>query len=161
LVVRLPAAAAERPGEALPALPEASQPVLCVPKRRILIVDDDRDAARMLAASLRLEGHEVRVAPGGPRALAIAQEEPPEVILLDLGLPGMDGYEVAQRLRELPGLKDVLLVALTGYGQEADRRRCEQAGFDGHLVKPVEPDALKQFLAHGKGGCVIPHLGQQ
>jgi two-component system CheB/CheR fusion protein len=67
----------------------------------------------------------------------------------------MDGYEVAQRLRELPGLKGVLLVALTGYGQEADRRRCEQAGFDGHLVKPVEPDALKQLLAHGKGGIVI------
>jgi CheY-like chemotaxis protein len=95
------------------------------------------------------------VASGGPKALAIAQEEPPDVILLDLGVPGMDGYEVAHRLRELPALKDVLLVALTGYGREADRCRSLPAGFDGHLVKPAEADALKQLLAQGNSGCVI------
>jgi CheY-like chemotaxis protein len=92
----------------------------------------------------------VRVAHDGPAALAAAQADPPDVMILDLGMPGMDGYEVARRLREQPGTKDTLLVALTGWAQEEDRRRCYEAGFDGHLPKPVEPDALRQFFVHPK-----------
>jgi len=114
------------------------------------VVDDNVDAAESLAVLLRLEGHEVRVAPDGPAALAAAQAEPPEMVVLDLGMPGMDGFEVARRLRGQPGSDGVLLVALTGWAQEEDRRRCYEAGFDGHLPKPVEWDALRQFLAHHK-----------
>ena len=118
--------------------------------RRVLVVDDNPDAADSLAVLLRLEGHEVRVACDGPAALAAAQADPAEVVILDLGMPGMDGFEVGRRLRALPRSKDVLLVALTGWAQEEDRRRCHEAGFDGHLPKPVEWDALRQFLAHPK-----------
>ena len=74
--------------------------------------------------------------------------EPPDLVILDLGMPGMDGFEVARRLRALPGSNGVLLVALTGWAQEDDRRRCFEAGFDGHMPKPVELSALRQFLAH-------------
>src|SRR5262249_43893848 len=83
----------------------------------------------------------------GPQALAAAQADPPEMVVLDLGMPGMDGFEVARRLRALPGTKGTLLVALTGWAQEDDRRRCYEAGFDGHLPKPVEWDARRQCLA--------------
>lgn len=117
-------------------------------KLNLLVVDDNVDAADSLAILLRLEGHEVRVAHDGPAALKIAQSEPPQLILLDLGMPGMDGYQVARRLRRQPELHDVLLVALTGWGQEEDQRRTREAGFDLHLVKPVEPDALKELLAN-------------
>jgi PAS domain S-box-containing protein len=118
--------------------------------RRILVVDDNVDAAETLAVLLRLEGHDVRVATDGPAALDAALADPPEVIILDLGMPGMDGFEVARRLREQPGGKTTLLVALTGWAQEEDRRRCYEAGFDGHLPKPVEPEALRQFFVHPK-----------
>jgi signal transduction histidine kinase/CheY-like chemotaxis protein len=140
----------------LPALPadEAHQqprgPVETVtvpPKRRLLVVDDNEDVARSLAMMLRLQGHEVRVAGDGPSALEIARADRPELVLLDLGMPGMDGFEVARRLREEPGLEGVTLVALTGWGQEADRRRTREAGFDAHLVKPVEPEQLQHLLA--------------
>jgi len=120
------------------------------PRRRILVVDDYPDVADSLALLLRLEGHEVRVAYEGPGALAAVRADPPNLAILDLGMPGMDGFEVARRLRELPGGKGLLLVALTGWAQEEDRRRCCEAGFDGHLPKPVELDALHQFLAHPK-----------
>jgi CheY-like chemotaxis protein len=106
------------------------------------------DAARSLAVLLRLEGHQVRVAHDGLGALAAAQAELPEIVILDLGMPKMDGYEVARRLREQPPLGEVLLVALTGWAQEEDRRRCYEAGFDGHLPKPVDLQALRQFFAH-------------
>jgi PAS domain S-box-containing protein len=149
-VVRLPTLSEEqkeallrRQGEDRPAVPPTAP-------RRILVVDDNVDAADSLAVLLRLEGHEVRVAHDGPAALAAAQAEPPDVVILDLGMPGMDGFEVARRLRALPGLRDVLLVAVTGWAQEEDRRRCFEAGFDGHMPKPVEPVALRQFLAHPK-----------
>ena len=85
-----------------------------------------------------------------PAALAAAQADPPEMVVLDLGMPGMDGFEVARRLRALPGTKGTLLVAMTGWAREDDRRRCYEAGFDGHLPKPVEWEALRQFLAHPK-----------
>jgi PAS domain S-box-containing protein len=149
-VVRLPALPEDRKGELLRKQGDDQQPVAPTARRRILVVDDNLDAAESLAVLLRLEGHEVRVAPDGSGALAAAQAEPPEMVVLDLGLPGMDGFEVARRLRGQPGSDDVLLVALTGWAQEEDRRRCHEAGFDGHLPKPVEWDALRQFLAHPK-----------
>src|SRR6516225_3896337 len=149
-VVRLPALTAEEKGELLRKPPEVQQPVAPTAPRRILVVDDNVDAAESLAVLLRLDGHEVRVASDGPEALAAAQADPPEMVVLDLGMPGMDGFEVARRLRLLPGTKGTLLVAMTGWAQEDDRRRCYEAGFDGHLPKPVEWDALRQFLAHPK-----------
>jgi PAS domain S-box-containing protein len=119
-------------------------------KRRILVVDDNRDAAKSLAMLLRLDGHEVRVAHDGQSALAKVQTERPEIVFLDIGMPGMDGYEVAKELRKLAGSENMVLVALTGYGQEADRRRSEDAGFDNHLVKPVEVGDIKAILAQSK-----------
>ena len=117
------------------------------PRRRILVVDDNVDAARSLARLLaRLYGQEVRVAHDGPEALAVAEEFRPEVVLLDIGLPGMDGYEVARRLRERPEFEGTLLVALTGWGQESDVERSRAAGFDHHLVKPANPEAILELL---------------
>jgi CheY-like chemotaxis protein len=91
-------------------------------------------------------GHEVHIAHDGPSALHLAEKERPDVLLLDIGLPGMDGYEVARRLRSTPGFADVKLIALTGYGQEADRQRSSLAGFDHHLVKPVDLEQLRALL---------------
>ena len=119
-------------------------------KRRILVVDDNVDAAESLAMLLRLGGNEVQIAHEGPAALRLAHEIPPDIVLLDLGMPLMDGYEVAQRLRQDPAVDGALIVALTGWGQEEDRRRSAAAGFDLHLVKPVEPSALQRVLAHPK-----------
>ena len=117
------------------------------PRRRILVVDDNTDAAETLALMLRLTGHEVRTAYDGPTALDLARAHPPDVVLLDIGLPGMNGVEVARRMRQDFGLTDALLVALTGYGQDEDRRRSQEAGFNAHLVKPVDLDALHGLLA--------------
>jgi CheY-like chemotaxis protein len=113
---------------------------------RVLVVDDNEDAATMIALSLRRLGHTLRVVHDGPSALAIAVEFLPDVALLDLGLPGMDGYELARRLRALPGLARVRLVAVTGYGQDRDRALTHEAGFDLHLVKPVERARFKAVL---------------
>jgi signal transduction histidine kinase len=117
------------------------------PPRRILVVDDNTDAAESLAQVLRLNGHEVRTAYDGPTALDVARAQAPEVVLLVIGLPGMNGVEVAQRMRQSLGLTDALLVAVTGYGQDEDRRRSQEAGFSAHLVKPVNLDALEKLLA--------------
>ncbi|MGV3484648.1 MAG: ATP-binding protein, partial [Planctomycetaceae bacterium] len=114
---------------------------------RLLIVDDNQDAANSLAMLLKLQGHEVRVAHDGPTALEIARQYVPEVVFLDIGMPRMDGYEVARRLRQLPGLENVVLAALTGWGQKEDRRRTAEAGFNHHLVKPPEPKAVEAVLA--------------
>ena len=116
---------------------------------RILVVDDIPDAAESLALLLRVEGHEVRTAHDGPNALEVVGAFRPEVALLDIGLPRMDGYELARRLRGVPGLEATLLVALTGYGQEEDRRKSMEAGFDGHLVKPADPAALRALPGIG------------
>lgn len=142
-VVRLPAAeAVVRPeGTAVTAVAGAA------PGRRILVVDDNVDAVDMLAVMLRLQGHDVRVAYDGPGALAAAAVYRPEVALLDLGLPGLDGWEVARRLKALPGLERAILVALTGYGRDVDRQRCREAGFRHHLLKPLIPGALEAILA--------------
>jgi len=115
--------------------------------RRILIVDDNRDAAESLELLVQLWGHAVRCAYSGPSALTEAARDRPEIVLLDIGLPGMTGYEVARRLREIEGMENAMLVAVTGYGQEDDRRQSREAGFDAHLVKPVEPARLQELLA--------------
>ena len=117
---------------------------------RLLVVDDNQDAANSLAMLLRLQGHEVRVAFSGPAALEITKAYSPDVVFLDIGMPGMDGYETARRLRQQPGLEKVVLAALTGWGQQEDRRRTAEAGFGHHLVKPPEPKALESVLAELK-----------
>jgi PAS domain S-box-containing protein len=114
--------------------------------RRVLVVDDNRDAAESLALLLRLKRHEVQVAYDGPEALEAARRHHPEVVVLDIGLPRMDGYEVARRLRQEPGLEKTTLIALTGYGRDEDRRRSQEAGFDRHLTKPVDPLELMNLL---------------
>ena len=114
---------------------------------RLLVVDDNQDAANSLAMLLRLQGHEVRVAYSGVAALEMLKAYSPDVVFLDIGMPGMDGYEVARRMRQQSGLETVVLAALTGWGQQADRRRTAEAGFDHHLVKPVEPEALERLMA--------------
>ena len=117
--------------------------------RRVLVVDDNEDAAEMLAALLRAEGHEVHAVYCGLDALRCVETFVPDVALLDIELPEMNGYDLAQRIRRVPQLRDVRLVALTGYGQADDRQRTREAGFDDHLVKPVEPQALRRVLV----GC--------
>ncbi|RQP21953.1 ATP-binding protein [Piscinibacter terrae] len=114
--------------------------------RKVLIVDDNRDAAESLGLVLEAEGHEVRTAANGEQALRIALEWMPDLVLLDIGLPGMDGYEVARRLRAMDELRGCRIVALTGYGQPSDRHRAEAAGFDDHLVKPAPMDAISRML---------------
>jgi CheY-like chemotaxis protein len=112
---------------------------------RILVVDDNRDTADTEALLLRAHGHQVEVAHDGPTALELAHQFRPHVFLLDLGLPGLNGYEVAVRLRK-EGFANEPLIAISGYGQPDDRERCRQAGFDHHLVKPVENSALLALL---------------
>ncbi|HEX6412641.1 MAG TPA: response regulator, partial [Burkholderiales bacterium] len=113
---------------------------------RVLVADDNRDAADSLQRVLVLYGHDVRVAYDGVSAMQIGREFRPRVAVLDIGMPGTDGYTVAREIRKQHG-REVTIVALTGWGQEADRRRAIEAGFDHHLVKPVDPDALNVLLA--------------
>ena len=117
-----------------------------VPPRRLLIVDDNEDAANLLGAALRRLGHDVRVANDGAAALRLAQEYVPHVALLDLGMPVMDGYELATQLRKQAAWRKVRLVAVTGYGQPSDRERTQAAGFDAHLVKPVDVVGVDQQI---------------
>ena len=117
------------------------------PPRRVLIVDDNEDAANSLALILKLGGHETDSVYTAAAALQRAVDFKPDVVLLDIGLPGMDGYEVAEKMRELPGLRNIRLVAVTGYGRSDDRRRARDAGFDDHLTKPVEFALLERTLA--------------
>ena len=122
-----------------------------VAAKRVLLVDDNDAAAQSLSLLLsKLWNHTVEVAHDGPAALELFTKFRPAVVLLDIGLPGMDGYETARRIRELPGGQDVLLVALTGYGQVEDRRKSSEAGFDLHLVKPASTEALQQLFNHPK-----------
>ncbi|MEP7274613.1 MAG: response regulator [Acidobacteriota bacterium] len=108
--------------------------------------DDNLDSADMLVVTLQIFGHEAQPAYSSKTALEMALEYQPEVILLDIGLADMDGYEVAQRLRQQPQTMNVWLIAVTGYGRDSDRRRSEEAEFDHHLVKPVDPQALQDLL---------------
>jgi CheY-like chemotaxis protein len=114
--------------------------------RRVLVVDDNRDSADSLKLLLQIWGHQARCAYGGEEAMAVVAEFSPDVVLLDIGLPGMSGYELAQRLRELPGARNATLVAVTGYSRAEDRERTAAAGFHHHLVKPVDPAALEAFM---------------
>jgi len=113
---------------------------------RILVVDDNRDSAETMSSLLQMLGNVVTTANAGPEALQRVAEAPPDVALLDIGMPVMNGYEVAERIRKYPGGRDILLVAMTGWGQEADRSRSRAAGFDHHLVKPVEVEQLLKLL---------------
>jgi two-component system, sensor histidine kinase len=113
----------------------------------VLIVEDNDDMRQMLHEALAFSGHEVREARDGVTALAAAAELRPDVALIDIGLPDLDGYEVARRLRASPGGRRMGLVALTGYGQPEDQRKAFDAGFDAHLTKPVAPERLKQVMA--------------
>ena len=115
--------------------------------RRVLIVDDNEDGAESLAMLLQLAGHETCKAHDGLEAIEAAERVRPDVVLLDIGLPGMNGYEACRRIRKEPWGKDLVLVALTGWGQEEDRHESREAGFDAHLVKPVDVDQLLEFLA--------------
>ncbi|MBC8072270.1 MAG: PAS domain S-box protein [Deltaproteobacteria bacterium] len=123
-----------------------AQKVVTAEPRRILVVDDNTDSADMLKAFLEMLGNEVRTAYDGEAALEAAGEFRPDVVFCDIGMPKMNGYEVARRLREQPWSREILLVALTGWGQEDDRKKSSEVGFDFHLVKPVDPSALKQLL---------------
>lgn len=118
----------------------------CAAKRRLLVVDDNQDAARSLAMLLRVQGHDVMVSHDGPSALELGATFHPEMVFLDLGMPGMDGYEVARRFRHHPHLNHVVLTALTGWGQSEDRRRTTEAGFDHHLVKPANLDDINRIV---------------
>ena len=131
------------PGD-LPETRPVREELLQAPPMRILVADDNRDAADSLQRVLALFGHEVRVAYDGASAMRISGEFRPRVAILDIGMPGTDGYEVARSLRRQGG---VTLVALTGWGQDADRRRAAEAGFDHHLIKPVDPQMLNSLLA--------------
>jgi PAS domain S-box-containing protein len=126
--------------------PAALRAVTVPTSRQVLLVDDNKDSAESLAMLLRLGGHEVQMAHDGHQALALAAATRPSIVLLDIGLPGMNGYEVARRLKQLPGMSAVRLVAITGYGQEKDRIASADAGFELHLTKPVDPDELIGLL---------------
>jgi signal transduction histidine kinase/CheY-like chemotaxis protein len=132
---------------------EASLAVLDASRggRRVLVIDDNIDAAESIAVFLRLEGHEVRTVSDGPQAVAIAQVFAPQVAVIDIGLPGMNGYEVARRLRVKGGEAPALLIALTGYGQKEDRARSSEAGFDHHFVKPADPRLIQAAIAKWDG----------
>jgi CheY-like chemotaxis protein len=118
---------------------------------RILVVDDSKDGADSLSVVLQMMGAEARAVYDGPSALAAIKSFSPTTVLLDIGMPDMDGHEVARRIRADPELAQVRLIALTGWGTESDRRRTQDSGFDDHWVKPVEPDKL-MALVRGTGG---------
>ena len=135
------------------------QPATPASTLRILVVDDNRDSAASLAMLLRVMGNDIRIAHDGLEALAQTKEFRPDVVLLDIGLPRINGYEAAQRIRQLPGGNRVVLIATTGWGQESDRRRSKDAGFDHHLVKPIDSGALAQLLATLKPALHDQRLG--
>ena len=140
-IVRLPvlrSAVGEKPG---PGVEAESQP-----KRRVLIVDDNRDSADSLSMLLEITGNKTYMAHDGVEAVEAIEKHRPEVVLLDIGLPRLDGHEVCRRVREKPWGKEIVMIALTGWGQEDDRRKSEEAGFNGHLVKPVDYDKLLELL---------------
>ena len=148
-IVRLPAIAAQ---DARDSDSRAGSDRAASSPRRVLVVDDNVDAAESIAKLLRLAGHQVECVYDGPRALEGAARSRPDVVVLDIGLPGMDGYEVARRLRTLPQFRSTALIALTGYGQDSDRESSRRAGFDHHLTKPVDPDVLERLIAELQAG---------
>lgn len=141
--VRLPLAAQPENAISLAPPPHAVAPAH---RLRILVADDNRDAAQTLAMLLRLDGHDVRAVHDGAEALTLGEAFHPQLLLLDIGMPVLDGYETARQVRERPWGRKALLVALTGWGQDSDRRNALDAGFHHHLVKPAEPDALRAVI---------------
>jgi PAS domain S-box-containing protein len=144
-VVRLPIAA-ETPAR-MPARPVTDDLRLPTPKRRVLVVDDNRDSADSLTMLLQVMGHDACTAYDAEEAIQTAAEFQPDIVLLDIGMPTLNGYDACRRIREQPWGQDMFLIALTGWGQEEDRRRSEEAGFDHHMVKPLDPAVLRQLLA--------------
>ena len=122
-------------------------PVGAIIGRRVVIIEDNQPAADSLQLLLDLFGYEVRVAYTGPDGVRVAEEWPPDFVLCDIGLPGLDGYGVARALRRRPATANAHLFAITAYGSDDARRRGKEAGFERHLVKPVDPDALLELLA--------------
>jgi CheY-like chemotaxis protein len=157
-VIRLPFSAARTP-RALPASRRLAVPAADGVK--VLLVDDNRDAADMLAESLRALGHSVQIAHDGPQALEIASRDVPDVALLDIGLPVIDGYEVLAQLRSQTTWKGVRTIALTGYGLQNDRDRTKEAGFDDHLVKPVDVADVDAKLRLLRAARPLGHLDQE
>ncbi|HET9940318.1 MAG TPA: response regulator, partial [Candidatus Eisenbacteria bacterium] len=129
------------------AAPRAHATVPSGSPRRILVADDNEDSAESLALLLEAHGHQVQVAHDGESALAVAERFRPDVAFIDIGMPKRSGYEVAEELRLRPWSESVRLIAVTGWGQESDRRRAQEVGFDAHLVKPATPEALFGLLA--------------
>jgi CheY-like chemotaxis protein len=136
--------------------PDAAPPLAKVLPRRVLIVDDNRDAAESLAMLLGLMGLTTRVANGGHAALEALPAFKPSLVFLDIGMPDMDGHEVARHVRALPEWQHLILVAMTGWGQDEDRRRSHAAGFDHHLIKPVDIRALEALLRSLDATGTIP-----
>jgi CheY-like chemotaxis protein len=143
-IVRLPVLSRSAVAEKPELVESESQP-----QRRVLIVDDNRDSADSLAMLVEITGNKTYMAHDGVEAVEAIEKHQPEVVLLDIGLPRLDGHEVCRRVREQPWGKDIVMIALTGWGQEDDRRRSEEAGFNGHLVKPVDYDKLLELLEVG------------
>ena len=147
-IVRLPFTSPEAPQVGITVKRDPLPPSM----RRVLIADDNRDAAESLAMLLRMDGHEVTLAYDGPQALALLAQSQPEVALLDIGMPGLDGYEVARRIRQAPLGHRITLIAVTGWGQDRDKTQALQAGFDHHFTKPVDPSRLSELLRAGLAG---------
>jgi len=148
IVVKLPLVIEAVPADTAPA--PASPDLTQIPARRILVVDDNVDAAESLAMLLEVCGHHTHMAHDGPAAIETAETVRPDVILLDIGLPKMNGFEACRQIRQRPWAKDVVIIALTGWGQDVDRRRSQESGFDHHIVKPVEHAALVKLLEAGQ-----------
>ena len=125
---------------------KAPAPERSSPTRRVLVAEDNADAAEMMRVMLGLNGHDVRVAADGAEAVAVAKTFRPHIAFIDIGMPRLDGYEVADRIRRMDG-PPIVLVALTGWGQDEDKRRSRDAGFDHHLTKPPEPDVVQRLIA--------------
>jgi CheY-like chemotaxis protein len=126
--------------------PTTDKPFAAATRRRLLVVDDNQDSAESMAILLGAQGHEIHVAYDGPSALSKAVEVRPQLILLDIGLPDMDGYEVIKQMRAEPALTGAVIAAMTGYGQDEDRALSRAAGFDHHLVKPVPMELVIQLI---------------
>ena len=140
--ITLPLAKGVASGESVPAVAAAM-------RSRVLVIEDEEDSRESLKLLLEADGHQVRLADNGASALEQLATFRPDIALVDVRLPGMDGYEVARRLRSLPAGKNIKLVAMTGFGSEKDQRRARQAGFDVHLIKPVSYDQLARLFSAG------------
>jgi two-component system CheB/CheR fusion protein len=143
-VVRLPLGG---PGGAGPG--KGARPVAVRRRRRVLVIDDDRDVAHGLKLALEIDGHDVAVAYDGAQGLEVARTFKPDCVFCDIGMPGPDGYQVARALRAAPDRRGILLIALTGYAQAADRDKARESGFDEHLAKPADMARIQALLAQG------------